>query len=143
MDVAWTLLAHVNASKVVAGVASMAFNFGSRALIGELTPAQQSIFQSPAVKRVVVWCMFFIVTRDILVSAALALVTIVALETLLNEHSRFCLLPGTRGHRSAVAAMPAALPAAHVVSPMVHAAAKGAASKFASLTERVNPARTF
>jgi hypothetical protein len=103
-------LANLNASKILAGVASMTFNFGSRALIGEMTPRQQHIFQHPVVKRLVVLCMYFFMTRDIIVSVALSLITILGLEVLFNETSRFCVLPGTRGHRSAMTALPGALP---------------------------------
>ncbi len=110
------LLAHINASKLLAGVTSMAFNFGSRALIGELTPAQQRLFQHPVVKRVVVFCMYFIATRDFTTSIALGLATIVALEFLLNEGSRFCVIPGARGHRSATTATPGPLPASVIAS---------------------------
>ena len=95
------VLAHVNASKLLVGAASLMLNFGSRALIGELTATQQRAFQHPMVKRLVVLCMYFVFTRDLMLSAGMALVTIVSLEALFNEGSRFCVMPGTHCQRSA------------------------------------------
>ena len=59
----------------------------------ELTPAQQKVLQHPMVKRGIVVCMFFMATRDILLSLALATVTLLCLEAFFNEGSRFCVLP--------------------------------------------------
>lgn len=90
------LLNRLNASKVVLGMSALTFNFGSRFVLADLTPAQQSLMQHPIVKRVIIFCMYFVTTRDVLMSITLALVTIVALEVLLNEGSKFCIMPGSR-----------------------------------------------
>jgi hypothetical protein len=90
------LLTNVNASKLLLGVAALTFNFGSRFVLTDLTPAQLQMIQHPFVKRAIVFCMYFVTTRDVLLSATLALLTIVALEAFLNEGSRFCIMPGAR-----------------------------------------------
>ena len=120
------LMAQLNASKIFAGCASMLFNLGSRMVIGEMTPMQQQIFQHPAMKRLVIFCMFFVITRDVAVSAGMALVFVVALEALLHEKSRFCIVPGVRGTASAssaASAMSAGTPVTavskHVVAALV------------------------
>ncbi len=123
----WDLLmAHLNATKIFAGCASMMFNLGSRMVIGELTPMQQQIFQHPVMKRLVIFCMFFVITRDVAVSAGMALVSVVALEALFHERSRFCVIPGARGTASAssvATAMSAGAPVTavskHVVTALV------------------------
>jgi hypothetical protein len=97
----------LNNSKLMWGLCAILLNFGSRFLVMDVTPAQQALFQHPLFKRVVIVCMFFMVTRDVLLSVALGAVAIVVLESLLNEKSRFCLLP-------------AAMRAAAVVNPMHH-----------------------
>jgi hypothetical protein len=115
MEVAW-LLTNINASKILLGVAALAFNFGSRFLMADMTPVQQRMMQHPMFKRAIVFCMFFITTRDFLLSTTLALVTIVAMEAFLNEGSKFCIMPGamcTVSKLPAFANMPA-LPSAVV-----------------------------
>ena len=93
MDAAW-LLTNINASKLLLGLAALAFNFGSRFLMADMTPVQQRLMQHPMFKRAIVFCMFFVTTRDFMLSTTLALVTIVAMEAFLNEGSRFCIMPG-------------------------------------------------
>lgn len=90
-----TLFADVAGSKLVWGVASVLINLGSRFIIMDMTPAQQKVFGHPIFKRVVIFSLIFMTTRDILLSAALATGVIIVLEGLLNEHSQFCALPAS------------------------------------------------
>lgn len=102
-----TTVTTINASKLAVGIASLTFNFGSRVILGDLTPSQQKFFRHPVVKRFVLVCMFFVVTRDVFVSIALALLTVLLMDVLLNESSRFCIMPGKKECPSnVVAALP-------------------------------------
>ena len=87
------LNASISGSKLVWGVAALLANVGSRFIIGELTPAQQGVLKSPIVKRIVLFCMLFIPTRDVLLSVCLTVVASALLEFLLNEESKYCVLP--------------------------------------------------
>jgi hypothetical protein len=58
----------VNSNKFVAGFAMIAMNFGSRYILGDLSKAQDSLLQSQLAKQLVMLCIFFVSTRDILVS---------------------------------------------------------------------------
>jgi hypothetical protein len=87
------LNASLSGSKLMWGVAAIVANMGSRFIIGELTPAQQGVLRNPAFKRVALFCMIFMPTRDVLLSVALTVVVSALLEGLLNEGSRYCVLP--------------------------------------------------
>jgi hypothetical protein len=98
----------VSGAKIVWGVAAITVNLGSRFIIGELTPMQQEFMRHPLVKRAVLLCLFFLPTRDILLSVCLAFVASLLLEFLLNERSDFCIVPSgiiarslPVGHRAA------------------------------------------
>ncbi len=93
MDVA-SLLGLVNNSKLSWGLASIMINLGSRFLIGSMTPLQQTVFSHPVFKRVVLFCIVFMATRDVLLSCALATALILLLECLLHEESPYCVVPG-------------------------------------------------
>lgn len=82
----------VDNSKVLWGCASIVTSLGSRFLVGELTPMQQAVMRHPLAKRLVLVCMFFAATRDLLLSISLAFVASVLLEYLFNEQSDLCLL---------------------------------------------------
>lgn len=58
-------------SKMFAGVAMLLMNLGSRYVVGDITAVEESIFKSKLVKPLIVFCMIFIPTRDVLVSIML------------------------------------------------------------------------
>ncbi len=119
-----SVLANLNASKVLLGLSGVMVNIGSKAVINEyLTPLQEQALKGAAVRRVVVFCMFFLATRDLLLAAALATAFVVMVEGLLNERSRFCVLPGTRTRAlpQTVTLPPAARHAAAAMAAALHA----------------------
>ena len=73
------------------GAASMLSALGSRFVVAELTPQQEAVLRHPAVKRLVIACMFFIVTRDAATSLVLTVAVTMLLDGLANENSRFCV----------------------------------------------------
>jgi hypothetical protein len=137
------VLNHVNTSKLLVGAASLMLNFGSRALIGELTAAQQRAFQHPMVKRLVVLCMYFVFTRDVMVSVGMALVTIVSLEALFNEGSRFCVMPGAHCKQSASVPSPISPPIVSISKRMINIAASQQPSYPPKFTQLVSTEETF
>lgn len=87
-----SLLTALGSSKLVWGAAAVVVNLGARFL--SLTPAQQQVLQHPAFRRVVLFAIVFMATRDVVLSLALGMGLILLLEGLANEHSKFCMLPG-------------------------------------------------
>lgn len=88
------LNATLSGSKLVWGAAAIVASLGSRFIISELTPAQQRVLSSAAFKRLALFAMLFLPTRDLLLSAALTVVVSVVLEGVANENSSLCwLLP--------------------------------------------------
>jgi hypothetical protein len=87
------LIANVSANKITWGVASLIVSMGSRFVMGDLTPKQQELFHNPVVKRVVIFCILYMPTRDILLAACLTVVACTLMEHVLNEESPYCALP--------------------------------------------------
>ena len=116
MDGAWWLIGQLNTSKLLLALTSITLNLGSRFLIGELTPAQSNILRHPIAKRIVIFCMFFMVTRDVRVALPMCVVTVICLEALFNERSRFCVIPQSRGSNSPLPVLPGPMPAPVVKS---------------------------
>jgi hypothetical protein len=126
-----SLLMTLNTSKLLWGATAIVFNLGSRFLITDITPAQQRIFQHPVYKRIVIFCMLFAATRDVLMAAALAGVLIVVLEGLLNETSRFCIIPGARP-----TLRPPSLLAPSIPAPVIRATVQEVAAAVQSVGDR-------
>jgi len=114
------LNAQLSGSKLVWGAAAITASMGSRFIVGDITPAQQGVLRSPLVRRVVVFCMIFLPTRDILLSICMTVVFFALMDGLLNEHSRYCLLPECLRSGKGMSSMSSgpALPVAHKMLTM-------------------------
>ena len=86
-------ITELGANKITWGIASFVVAAGSRFVMGELTPKQQELLRSPIVKRIVIFCILFMSTRDILLAACLTVVACALIEHVLNEESPYCALP--------------------------------------------------
>lgn len=87
---AFTLIA---TNKVFIGVAILIMNMGSRFVIMDIGKMHEKLLSNEIFKKVVIFCMFFVATRDIMTSVILTFAFIVLLDGLLNEKSRFNLIP--------------------------------------------------
>lgn len=94
----------INGSKLAWGVAAVCVNLGSRYIIQDMSVLQQQIFGHPAFKRIAIFCMIFMATRDVLLSIAIAALVCMILEHALNEKSIACIAPGMCKQAPAVTA---------------------------------------
>ena len=81
------------ANKLFVGFAILIMNIGSRFVIMDVGKTHEKLLNNELVKKLVVFCMFFVATRDIMTAIILTFAFIILLEGLLNEKSRFSVLP--------------------------------------------------
>jgi hypothetical protein len=82
-------LSAINGSPVAWGVAALVVNLGSRFVTMDLTPAQEAVMRHPLTKRLVIFFMIFLVTRNVAIALIITLGVIMVLEGFANEHSPF------------------------------------------------------
>lgn len=68
-------------------------NIGAKYIGGDLTKLQESLFMNGYFKKIVLLSMFFVSTKDITISLLLTITYTVFIDFLLNENSKFCILP--------------------------------------------------
>lgn len=68
-------------------------NMGSRYVISDLNKFQTVILKSDILKALILFCMFFVGTREILTSLFLTLIFIVIIKILVNENNPYNILP--------------------------------------------------
>ena len=68
-------------------------NIGSRYVVADLGKTHEKLLNNEIVKKIVVFCMFFIATRDVIVAFLLTLVYVVIIDGLLHEKRKFCIVP--------------------------------------------------
>lgn len=91
-------LTAIDGSPVAWGLAALAVNLGARFVqLDYLTPDQAAVLARPVIKRFVVVCMVFLVTRNLMLSFAITAALAVMAEGLLRPGSRLCVLPRVLG----------------------------------------------
>ena len=89
----WDILNTLNTSKICVGFSMVLMQLGSRHVMGSLTEMQDIALASKFAQRIVLFCMLFVGTRDVLMSVVMT-VAIHAMQTwFLNERSRACIVP--------------------------------------------------
>lgn len=86
-------IALANNNKIFWGLTMLLMNFGSRYLIGDLGKAHEKILTNQLVKRLIVFSLFFVATRDIITAFLLTMLYIFIIDGLLHEKSKFCIVP--------------------------------------------------
>lgn len=83
----------INNSKIAAGLAMIMLNIGSRYVQADLGKTHDLILSNELVKKLIVFSMFFIATRDILIAFILTIFYIIIVDGILHEKRKFCLIP--------------------------------------------------
>lgn len=97
MDGLTVFLTNIGSNKMFVGLTMILMNLGSRFILGDLTPSQQALLQSEVVKKVVVFCMFFVPTRDVVISCMLTFAFFFVTQNLLDEKKSWNILNVGRG----------------------------------------------
>lgn len=92
MDQIITLL---NESRVFWGLTTIVVNMGSRYAMAEISKFQEAVLKTDYGKSMVIFCMFFMGSRDVITSLILTIAFMIVVETWLNEKSKYNLLPRT------------------------------------------------
>merc|ERR1712216_562920 len=88
-----TLCSKINKNTYFIGMSMLLLNIGSKYLINEMGYSIDYFFSLKVIRRLVIFTLFFVATRDFKVSIILtACFIIIALE-LFNEKSKNCILP--------------------------------------------------
>lgn len=85
----------LNNSKILTGCLMLLMNIGSRYLINELPNNVDKIFDNMWFRRLIIFAIVFVATRDIKISILITLVFIFFFCYLFHENSSFCLINTT------------------------------------------------
>jgi hypothetical protein len=92
-DTITSLFNKINSSKLAIGIAMIMFNIGSKFLIVDMSKTQEQFFKNVIIRRLTLFCIFFVATRDMQTSLALTAIFVVLAMGLFNERSMFYILP--------------------------------------------------
>jgi hypothetical protein len=83
----------LSTNKFLTGIALLMLNIGSRYVSIELSQSTTNLLKLKLVRRFTMFCIFFVGTKDIIVSILLTSAFIIFSNGLFNEQSKFCILP--------------------------------------------------
>jgi uncharacterized membrane protein (DUF485 family) len=87
-----TLIASLNSSKYFSGILMILMNLGSKYVGLELSEFQEEFLSKKIIRRIIIFCIFFISTRDIIISLVLTGIFIIFIGGIFNDNSKFSII---------------------------------------------------
>jgi len=88
----YALIHTLNNSKFFAGILMILMNIGSKYISLELSETQDDFFSNIVIRRIMIFVVIFIATKDIIISFIITSCFVVLVSGLFNENSKFCLI---------------------------------------------------
>ena len=82
-------------NKFFFGIVMLLFNFGSKYIVSDFSKSHEAFLKSTIIRRVTLFCMFFVATKDLKVSILLTAAFVVIGLGLFNEKSSISVLPAS------------------------------------------------
>ena len=82
----------LNNSKYFSGITMLLLNLGSKYVPLDLSHNQEKFLNSAIIRRVVLFTIFFMATKDIIISIILTIAFVVLFGNMLNEKSKFSVV---------------------------------------------------
>jgi hypothetical protein len=83
----------INSSKLFAGILMILMNVGSKYIEIGLTKTQEHALRTGLGREIVIFCVVFLGTRDLVLSIIMTSAFIILSDHIFNENSKFCVLP--------------------------------------------------
>jgi hypothetical protein len=84
-------LTKIASSPYALATAMFALNIGGRFLPFEVTKEQEKFLNQPWFRRIIIFMIFFLATRNLITAAWLSLIVIICVGYLFNENSSLCI----------------------------------------------------
>jgi hypothetical protein len=91
------ILSSFNTNPYFIGIMMLFLNLGGRFLIMEVSKEQERFFQNPWVRRLLIFTVLFVATRNVLVAFVMTLFVVLIIGFLFNENSALYIYSGRGG----------------------------------------------
>ena len=93
LSIFYEYIYYLNDSKFFAGIVMLIMNIGSKYISLELSKTQEDYVKYTLGRQILVFAILWMGTRDIVIALLLTCVFIVFADYLLNDNSRYCIIP--------------------------------------------------
>lgn len=85
-------ISNIGSNKFFLGITMLMLNLGSKYLTIDISKTQEQFFKHSFVRKLTLFSVFFIATRDLLVSLILSLIFIFFTQGIFNENSKYSII---------------------------------------------------
>lgn len=85
-------LAVLNNNKIIWGLTMILLNMGSKYVMADLGKAHERLLQNEWFKKIVLFSMFFVATRDLVTTFLLTVLYIIIVDGILHENRNFAVV---------------------------------------------------
>jgi hypothetical protein len=85
----------INDNKLLVGLMMIFMNIGSKFIVIELSETQKELLASSVLRQVLIFCIAFVGTRDLIMSIILTAAFVILVDGLLHEGSPLSILPAS------------------------------------------------
>lgn len=108
----------LNSNPYFIGTMMLLLNLGGRFIAMEMTKSQEQFFQQPWVRRLLLFTVLFVGTRNVVVAFWMSLIIILLIGYLFNENSSLCLFNlGTEGSSCRTSSIQQPVPTTPIPGP--------------------------
>ena len=87
-----SVLTALNGNKIVWGLSMIILNMGSKYVIGDLGKTHELLMKNELFKKIILLAMFFVATRDVIVSFLLTILYVIVVDGILHEKRNFAII---------------------------------------------------
>ncbi len=88
----YNIIDSLNNSRFFAGIVMILMNLGSKYISLELSDTQDEFFSNIIIRRIIIFTVIFVATKDIITSFIITMCFIILVSGIFNEDSKFCLI---------------------------------------------------
>jgi len=85
----------LNENKLMLGLVMIFMNIASKFIVIELSDTQKELLSNTILRQVLIFCVAFVGTRDVLISLILTAIFVILVDGLLHEKSPMYILPSS------------------------------------------------
>ena len=86
------IISTLNGSKYFSGILMILMNLGSKYVGLELSEFQEEFLSKKLIRRIIIFTIFFIATRDVIISLILTAIFIIFIGGIFNDNSKFSII---------------------------------------------------
>ena len=95
----YKLLKNINDNKYFAGICMLILNIGTKYISVELSDTQDEFLKHIIIRRLGLFTIFWVGTKDILISLVLTAVFIIFVSNIFNENSKYSILKKSKNKK--------------------------------------------